>query len=225
MLKAIPSNVQKHFYFTHKTIWRKWNLMVSPMQLCLLIGWGCVFAVTACVSSDPIVDSSIDNTQLSGTDIPVAEESQAQTVQENTRLEEVILATLADSPEVMATDIQVQAVGGTVTLRGTTDSWTGVSRAGAITRSVPGVKRVANLLQGPGPLSLEQSDAAIKVAIENAFDQDDLLADDTIEVTVSDGQVILNGNVDNLAEKKHAAYQAWVSGVTDVDSSGLNVIP
>lgn len=137
-------------------------------------------------------------------------------------LRRAVEAVLRELPGVNTEGVDVQVHGGTVTLRGMVDSWTGVAAAGNVVRKVEGVRRVTNLLRAP--LSSGQSDAEIKAAIENAFNRDGLLENNTIIVVVTDGYVTLTGDVDSIATKKRAVYRARVGGVEDIDASRLNII-
>ncbi|WP_285441917.1 BON domain-containing protein [Candidatus Jettenia sp. AMX1] len=63
----------------------------------------------------------------------------------------------------------------------------------------------------------------MKADIKGRLSSDVYIDDTLLDVVVKDGKVTLHGTVGSAAEKSRAFYDAWVSGVTAVDNSGLEV--
>lgn len=110
---------------------------------------------------------------------------------------------------------------GQVTLTGTVSSWQESDLAETVAKGVNGVTSVANRLRVEP--RLERADAEIKPEIEKRLHWDVMVDDGLIDVQVDNGKVTLSGTVGSAAEKHHATVNAWVGGVTSVDSSGLKV--
>lgn len=102
-----------------------------------------------------------------------------------------------------ARDINVDTVGGTVTLFGTVPTAQSRAAAEAIARKVDGVKSIENHLQVVAPVSaaaVEESDDRVKKAIETRLEDSDLDGAD-IDVEVSKGVARLTGTVDSQSDR------------------------
>ena len=110
---------------------------------------------------------------------------------------------------------------GVVVLDGTVDSWQERAITENVVMSVPGVVAIDNQIDVAH--SEIRDDAEIKPEIVNRMMWDTLVDGDRIRVQVDRGRVALSGPVGSLAEKRRAVSNAWVSGVTAVDSSGLRI--
>ncbi|MDT8452554.1 MAG: BON domain-containing protein [Gammaproteobacteria bacterium] len=110
---------------------------------------------------------------------------------------------------------------GRIILTGTVDSWAERELSEKVAGSVSGVTAVTNNINIK-PKS-ERADSEIKDEIEKRLHWDTLVDDSLINVNVTNGKVYLSGAVGSAAEKRHAAINAWISGVTVVDDSELEV--
>jgi osmotically-inducible protein OsmY len=90
-----------------------------------------------------------------------------------------------------------------------------------VAKGVRGVTNVSNNIIVDIPEV--RQDAEIRNDVSRKLHWDALVDDDLIDVRVADGTVTLSGTVGSAAEKNRAAWNAWVSGVKNVDSSGLDV--
>ena len=110
---------------------------------------------------------------------------------------------------------------GVVTLTGKVDSWQEKELSTAVAKGVRCVKDVRNdLIVKYG---MDRSDLEIKKEIEGRFENDVLVDDNLIKVTVENGNVILSGAVGSLAEKSRAVLDAYVHGVNSVNSVPLKI--
>jgi osmotically-inducible protein OsmY len=110
--------------------------------------------------------------------------------------------------------VDVKASRGHVTLRGTVPTYPQKQLAERDAHEVVGVAWVKNLLSVNNE---KRDDKRIQRDIESAFDSDYSLNGQDIHVEVSDGMVILSGNVNRHYEKLHATDVAGkVRGVNDV---------
>jgi osmotically-inducible protein OsmY len=86
---------------------------------------------------------------------------------------------------------------------------------------IEGVRRIENDI---GILYPDlRTDDEIRADIKRRYQWDIWLDADAINVTVREGQVTLEGLVSSAKEKQKAFEQAWVVGVTEVDTIGLDV--
>jgi osmotically-inducible protein OsmY len=120
-------------------------------------------------------------------------------------------------PAVTSTKIGVAAAEGVLTLTGFVDSYAEKIEAERIAKRTYGVKAVANDLQVK-PL-FKKTDPEIAAACVNALESRVDVPDEKIKLTVKDGWVTLEGNVDWFYQKNAAElavkYLSGVRGVTD----------
>ena len=118
-------------------------------------------------------------------------------------------------------EISVSVKDGIATLAGVADSWQEKELAAKVAKGVRGVKGIDNEIVVE--YQSERSDAEIEKEVRQALRWDAYVDDGLIDVSVKDGKVTLTGEVGSVAEKKEAAYEAWVAGVKAVDNGGLDV--
>jgi osmotically-inducible protein OsmY len=130
-----------------------------------------------------------------------------------------VLDELRWEPGVKATDIGATVKDGVVTLEGTVDSFAEKWAAERAVKRLPGVKALAIELEVKLPGSSERNDADIARAAENALEWDVLVPRDQIKVTVENGRITLEGEVDWQFQRSAAEgavnYLTGVKGVTN----------
>jgi osmotically-inducible protein OsmY len=114
-----------------------------------------------------------------------------------------VLQELKADTRIGGREVDVELDQGVVTLSGTVDSYAVRIAAIEAAHRVAGVLDVADDIQvqvpGPGP-----GDTEIAQAVRQALEWDVLVPDERIEVTVSEGSVLLKGEVDFYGEKEDA---------------------
>jgi len=120
-------------------------------------------------------------------------------------------------PGVKATDIGVTVKDGVVTLQGTVDSYAEKWAAEEAVRRLSGVKALAVDLNVELPGSCQNTDSDIAEAVENALKWNVSVPKDRIKVTVENGFLTLEGQVD-WAYQRSAAEEAvrYLTGVKGV---------
>jgi osmotically-inducible protein OsmY len=111
-------------------------------------------------------------------------------------IQQTVLRELEWEPEVKSTEIGVSVNSGVVTLTGFVDSYTKKYNAERAAKRVYGVKAVANDLQVKLPGSAERPDPDIARAAVDALQSRLTVPHDRIKVTVRNGFVTLEGEVD-----------------------------
>lgn len=136
-------------------------------------------------------------------------------------IQEDVVDALVWDPATKSWEIDTKVNNGVVTLSGKVDSWHEKMLAAKVAKGVRGVKGVDNdILLDYGA---DRADADIQEDIEEMLHWDAYVDDALINVRLDDGKVTLSGTVGSLAEKERATGLAWVSGVTAVDNSDLQV--
>lgn len=116
-------------------------------------------------------------------------------------------------------DIQVNSQDGVVTLTGTVSEQTHLLLAAETVANMPGVKSVNNRLEVKDGIPEENSDAWIRMKIKTMLMLHRNLDGANTGVEVKDGRVILQGEVNNQAEKELTAeYVKDVEGVKGVEN-------
>jgi len=157
-----------------------------------------VRAVVNNIDVDPIVDKSADELRQD--------------------VEEALLVDPATESYEIAVDAGSD---GWVTLSGVVGSWQEKELAAKVAKGVAGVTELTNNITIQ--YDTDRRDSEIKADIQQALDWDVLVDNGLIDVAVEDGHVTLTGTVGSAAEKRQAEFDAWVTGVEDVDASGLDV--
>jgi len=122
-------------------------------------------------------------------------------------------------PAVHSTNIGVTVKDGVVTLAGVVDSYPEKWAAERAAKRVSGVKALAQELEVKLSGSVQQTDADIAEAAENAMKWDVLVPQDRIKVTVEKGFLTLEGQVDWQMERAAAERAVLnLAGVKGVDN-------
>jgi osmotically-inducible protein OsmY len=122
-------------------------------------------------------------------------------------------------------NIYVDVNKGQVTLNGSVASYPKKLSAERAVRNVEGVRGVDNELEVLLPAMHRRTDAEIKRAIENAITWNSSIDENKIKVTVNNGKVLLEGNVNwEYQRSKARLLAADTIGVIDI-ANLLNVEP
>ena len=120
-------------------------------------------------------------------------------------------------PEVTSTKIGVGADDGVVTLTGFVNTYAEKVAAERVTKRTYGVKAIANDIQVKP--AFKKTDTEIATSALNALEARVDVPDEKIQVTVKEGWITLDGNVDWYYQKNAAEFAvkflAGVKGVTD----------
>lgn len=137
----------------------------------------------------------------------------------DTKLQHSVLTELEWDPSVDASKIGVAANDGVVTLTGSVNRYIDKMTAERVAKRIYGVRAVANDIEIKILGSAERNDSDIAAAAVNALSWDSSVPDDRIKVTVRDGWVTLEGEVDWQYQKGAAARVVrnliGLKGVTD----------
>lgn len=140
-----------------------------------------------------------------------------------TMLQSHVIDALTDDPATESYQIDVIAAGaGLVVLRGTVDSWPERQLAAAVAKGVSGVTGLNNELKVDYTAS-DRTDGEIEAEIVRRLNWDVLVEGASIDVAVTDREVVLSGVVGSAAERSRAMRFAHVNGVRDVVAEGLEV--
>ncbi len=119
-------------------------------------------------------------------------------------------------PDVSSHLIDVSVDEGIVTLSGYTNNLLAKDRAAKTTKAVKGVRGVINQIAITTPI---KTDAKIEDDVKEAILRNAATDLFEIAVSVSDGMVTIDGNVDSWQEKKLAGYVVkGIKGVTAIDN-------
>jgi osmotically-inducible protein OsmY len=144
-------------------------------------------------------------------------------------LQEDVLHELEWEPSVDAAHIGVAVKGGVVTLSGSVSSYAEKWAAEAAAKRVYGVRAVANEIKVKLPGSSQRTDQDIAESCIKALQSHVSVPADRIKVTVSNGWVTLEGQVDwqyqRDAAESAVRYLAGVTGVTNLISIKPAVSP
>ena len=131
-----------------------------------------------------------------------------------------VLAELRWEPSLANDDIAVSVRDGVVTLAGFAESWADRWKAERVASRVQGVKGVANDIKVKLPSSSERPDPDLAHAAVDALKWNVMVPEDRIRVTVSNGWLTLEGEVDwyyQMEEAERAVRKLrGVKGVTNL---------
>lgn len=136
-------------------------------------------------------------------------------------VEQDVELALALDPSTESWEIDASVTGGEVVLVGTVESWQEKRLAGFVARGVRGVTSLDNRIDVQ--VEHERLDVEIADEVQSALRWDALVDHGLIAIDVNDGVVELSGTVGSAAEKSRAAHNAWVPGVSRVESDDLEV--
>jgi osmotically-inducible protein OsmY len=132
----------------------------------------------------------------------------------DSQLQSDVLNELKWRPHIHAAYLGVSARHGVVTLTGQVGHFAEKAAAESATKAVAGVKGIANEIQVVLPNAHKRTDQDIAQAILNAWSWDHEVPADGLKVTVTEGQVKLEGIVDGQYQKDAASRSArHVKGV------------
>jgi osmotically-inducible protein OsmY len=139
----------------------------------------------------------------------------------DTEIAQAAVAALKWNTVVPADRVTVTVTNGRLTLHGTLDWQYQKDAAARTVRALRGVKGVSNdVTVQPRVKTIDVRDK-----IEAAFKRSAEIDARRINVTASDGKVVLSGNVHSWAERQEAERAAWAApGVKQVDDR-LTVVP
>jgi osmotically-inducible protein OsmY len=138
----------------------------------------------------------------------------------NRELQHSVQSALEFEPSLDATEIGITVDNGAVTLRGEVTTYREKQVAERVALGVYGVQAVANDLQVRSVREHARTDSDIAQAALAALKFNSLVPRDRISVTVSEGNVVLKGNVDWHYQKENAARAVGhVAGVISVTNS------
>jgi osmotically-inducible protein OsmY len=136
------------------------------------------------------------------------------------KLQQDVMNELKWEPTIHAAEIGVAVKDGVVTLSGTVDSYAKKWAAEDAAKRVAGVKAIAEEIKVKLAGTYRRSDEDIARAAANILQWNLWVPHDRVKVTVQDGQVTLNGDVDWYHEKWNAEnavrHLIGVSGVTNL---------
>jgi osmotically-inducible protein OsmY len=127
-------------------------------------------------------------------------------IDKDTKLQHNVLAELEWDPSVEASHIGVAAQDGVVTLTGSVDSYADKRIAERVAQRVYGVKAVANDVDVKVPGSLTRTDTDIASAALSALKWHARVPDDRIKLTVRNGWITLEGEVEWWYQKDAAEH-------------------
>lgn len=123
------------------------------------------------------------------------------------QLQHDVVTELEFDPRVNATMIGVTVGGGVVTLRGQTSSFAERAFAGRIAKRVAGVQGLVNEIEVQLTGQSQRTDTDIAQAAVSALKWDTMVPHEHLQVTVREGWITIEGNVD-WEFQKSAAYRA-----------------
>jgi osmotically-inducible protein OsmY len=145
------------------------------------------------------------------------------------QLQHDVLAQLEWEPSLDASQIGVAAKDGVVTLTGSVATYTAKMTAERATKSIYGVRGVANDIEVKIPGSSQRSDADIVAAALSTLRWDATVPDEQIRVTVRNGWLTLEGEVEWQYQRNAAESDVrrliGVQGVTNQITVRTHVKP
>ena len=134
-------------------------------------------------------------------------------------LQHDVLEELERDPSIDSSKIGVTAKDGVITLSGTVPRYTEKMTAEELAKSIAGVKAVANDIEVRLPGTGERNDTDIAGAALNALAWNTIVPNERIKVTVRNGWITLEGDVDwqyqRDAARRAVCYLIGVKGVTN----------
>ncbi len=133
-----------------------------------------------------------------------------------------VLSELEYEPGVKVTDIGILVKDGTVTLNGYVNSYSEKWEAVRAVKRIAGVKAIADDIEIKLLSSLHHTDGDIATAAAKHIESCKLIPTDSIKVTVREGHITLDGEVEYQYQKKTAGnvvhYLSGVKGVSNLIS-------
>jgi osmotically-inducible protein OsmY len=132
-----------------------------------------------------------------------------------------VIQALLEDPATDSYEIGVEVRNKEVTLTGKVDSYQEKILSENVAKSVNGVVVLNNEIDID--YKINRPDREILQDVLQALKWSVLVDEGLIDVTVNDGEVTLSGIVGSSAEKSNAFFTSWVTGVTSVNTDGLEV--
>jgi osmotically-inducible protein OsmY len=137
----------------------------------------------------------------------------------NRQLQHDVIDELEWEPSIDASKIGVTAKEGVITLTGNVSRYSEKMEAEKLAKSIAGVKAVANDIEVRLPGASERNDTEIASAAINAFTWHTSVPNEKIQVTVRNGWITLDGEVDwqyqRQAARDAVCHLTGVKGVTN----------
>ncbi len=124
-------------------------------------------------------------------------------------------------PATDSYEIRVNVNDGHVELSGKVDSWQEKKLSATVAKGVIGVRSLQNNIFFD--FKENRPDTEMKNDIVQTLRWDVRVDDGLIDVAIKNGKVTLTGTVGSAAEHSQAEIDAWVAGVKEVNTDGLNV--
>lgn len=125
----------------------------------------------------------------------------------DSEIQKDVMEELKWEPFLRSTEIGVAVKNGVVALSGTVDSYLKKATAERVAKHVAGVKAVAEDIQVKYPSDIMKNDTEIAQAVLNALKWHSAVNEEKIKVTVEDGVVTLDGEVDWEFQRRSAVLQ------------------
>jgi osmotically-inducible protein OsmY len=126
------------------------------------------------------------------------------TTRTDSELQQAVLSELRWGSRVDETEVGVEVQHGVVTLTGTVPNWAKRVAAEEAAHSVYGVLDVANDIEVKMPGTPGRTDTELAQAVRHALYWDVFVPEEKIRTTVSDGVVVLEGEVATAAQREDA---------------------
>ena len=126
------------------------------------------------------------------------------TIKSDTEIKNDVLSELRYEPRVKVTDIGVLVKDGTVTLNGFATSYGEKWDAVKAVKRIGGVKAIADDIEVKFPESLRRNDGDIATAAANQIEWSTTIPQGSVQVTVSEGRITLEGQVEWWYQKDAA---------------------
>ncbi|MBA4105469.1 MAG: ornithine aminotransferase [Pirellula sp.] len=137
----------------------------------------------------------------------------------DSQLRRDVIDELEWEPSIDASQIGVAASAGVITLTGAVSRYTEKMEAERLAKSIAGVKAVANDIDVRLQGASERNDTEIAAAALNALKWHTSIPDDKVTVTVRDGWITLDGNLDwqfqRVAARNAVCHLVGVKGVSN----------
>lgn len=126
-----------------------------------------------------------------------------------------------NDPATKSYRLEAEVNDGIVTISGTVSSYAERELSATVAKGVRGVKGIVN--EAGVDDQIIRTDVQIQNEITARLENDVRVDDARIEVKVNNGHVTLSGTVGSLQEKNQARINAWVVGMTSVDTDNLEI--
>jgi hyperosmotically inducible periplasmic protein len=176
------------------------NSTLAALMTLIIVGCNNSTLPTGSISPSRLADTAIDDTVITA----------------------AIKTALLANPEVSSVDLQVETRRGEVVLSGFVDSHVQIDRATAVAKNISGVKSVKNTMNlkaMPPAVSNTLDDSIVTTRVKSALLHDANITSHDITVLTRNGEVQLNGFVDNQQQIDRALERArGIEGVVAVNN-------